>query len=584
MRSRKFDQRDYSLSFQCCFLIVLIASTAYAAANDTTPCTEATSQKGFFTGRVTDGTGKPIADATIYWGQNHVYIQYHENAATDINGFYRLEATKQRPSTSHMTVVAEGYAPIWQEDLAPGTCEHPNEVNFTLAASHELTLTVVDEKPISGVRVEPAFKTDNGQGRLPGYETIRSDSSGVVSLTDLPEPKAKIYLTRDRFKGEYFVTGIDSDVIITMAPACVIRGLVIDEQNGLPVRNFRITTIPGASQTISFSDPNGYFEIDNIPWPGSFELIISADNHPTLYAQEVIPRHPDKAETEVYFLPKPHLVKAVLIDGLTHKPISNATITSGLIRYPEFSPGPESMMDVKQLRTDEHGRFTLCEEEGSLSKDYRHWDNPHHRMRTVFINIDGYESIMIFPTNRKKYTGSSGILNIALARGASISGIYAINGQPQKDVELLLVGANRRSFGRIKIDQSGSFMWKNLPEGYYHIRGPFFKYQLKLEKAEQKIVDFTEEMGNCTFSGYAARDNKPLPNATIHIYPNSESPLREFWSLTDDHGFFYFENLKAGTYHTYPGPAHAGGGNDCGPQLVTVTKETEQDLSFFKRY
>jgi len=583
MNIRTYIHTQYAWTLPPIVLAAVLATVSFAATNDQNPCTEATSQKGFFTGRVTDSNAKPINDATVYWGQNHVYTRYHESTKTDANGFYRLEATKQRPSTSHLTVFAEGYAPFWQEDVIPGTCEDPNEVNFTLAAGHQLTVTVVDEndQPIPAVHVEPSFYGYCDQ--LPGYEILRTDANGVALLNDLPEPNVRILLARDWFKNKYFIANVDTDITVTMAPAAVIRGLVIDDQNGLPVKNFRITTIPGQSQTKCFSDPNGYFQIDNIPWPRDFELIITAENYPALYVQQAQSSRPDKAETKVYFLPKPRLVNAILIDEATGKPISHATITSALIRQPESSIERSSMMDAKELTTDEQGRFTLCDEDGSQSQDYHFGDDPHYRMRTLFINLDGYESIIIHPTERKKYLTESGSLRIVLARGASISGIYAINGRPKKDVGLFLSGANHRHFGWIKTDESGSFMWKNLPQGYYHILGPFFKYQLKLDKAEQRIVDFAEEMGNCTFSGYAAKDNQPLSNATVNIYPTFESPLREFWSRTDEHGYFHFENLRAGSYHAYPGSAYAGGGNDCGPQLVTVTENTEQDLNFSRR-
>ena len=96
--------------------------------------------------------------------------------------------------------------------------------------------------------------------------------------------------------------------------------------------------------------------------------------------------------------------------------------------------------------------------------------------------------VLITPIDRRKYLTEIGNLRIPLARGASISGVYSINGRPKNDVLLWMYGGDR-SYGQVRTDEQGHFGWGDLPARIYIIGGPSFRYRLELKKAQQKFID-----------------------------------------------------------------------------------------------
>lgn len=548
--------------------------------------------KAVFTGTVTDASGNPIEGATVYWGPDHVHPQYHEKTITDTRGRYRLQTNRTNKLQLHLTVVASGCAPLWKKNVSPGTQDRPKEVNFTLEQGHWLEVAVVDanDSPVQNVTVTPYFNHTLGVTLIPGHEPSRTDVQGWVLLQDLPANKVKLNFTGKQLTYKQITTEVDKKIIITMHRAMVIRGRVLDKESKLPITDFKVQlhgmVVPEELREGKwFSDPQGRFTLTNLQAPMSIDLVIeSRDYSYSTYVKEVDPQPPTKAEEDVHYLSRGRLTKGVLLDEATGEPMPGVIITSALIRHPEFYTinwaGPDgSLLAITQTVTDDKGEFPfLIEDEDNHYPYYYNYETK----QTLFIQVKGYEKLIIRPSDRTRYETQTGRLRIPLASGASISGIYAINGRPQRKVGIYL-RTPEQSFGWIWPGEQGRFLWEDLPGGIYTIEGPFV-YRVALEKGEHKVINLGEEMGPCTLSGWAFKEAEPLACATVTLHPEFEWQFSEFSSRTDDEGRYRFEGLKPGKYEAYPGgPIIASLPNDYGPEIVEIDGDTKQDFDFQKR-
>lgn len=552
---------------------------------------------GVFVGWVTGASGNPIAGTVIYWGLDHVYPEYHEKTTTDSWGYYWLQTNTADESQSHFTVTAEGYAPIWQDGVSPGTWQRPKEVNFTVEQGHWLEVKVVDKdgKPIPNVQVTPYFNRKYEDARLPGYQPLQTDKQGCVLLEDLPAASVRLNLTGNELTWiTGYVTEVDKQITITMNPAMIIRGQVLDKESKFPITDFRVqlygVVVPEELREGRwFSDPGGRFILTNLQVPITLELLIEAEGYPPIYVGEVEPQLPTKAKEKVYYLPPVRQIKGILLDEATGEPLLGLTITCALIRHAEFytinwNQADASLLAETQIVTNKNGEFTFFEEEGDWPKGYVYSNKTHLKIRTLFIQAKGYEKLIIRPSDRDKYQTETGDLQISLAPGASISGLYSINGQPQNKEGIYLESAEQY-FGWIWTDQEGRFHWDDLPAGTYTIRGPF-TYRVTLEKSEHKNINLGEDMGACNLFGWAFKEGKPLVRATVTLYPAFEWQFREFYAQTNAEGQYRFEGLKPGKYKAYPGPRVYGDGsgpNIYGPETIEIYSETERDFDFQKR-
>lgn len=549
--------------------------------------------KSVFTGTVTDACGAPIEGTVAYWGSDHVYPQYHEKAVTDTNGRYRLQTNRTDKLQSHLTVVAGGYAPLWKKNLSPGTQESPQEVNFTLDQGHWLEVAVVDtnDSPVHNVTVTPYFNHELGITLIPGYKPSQTDARGWVLLEDLPANKVKLNFTGKQLTYKQITTQVDKKITITMNPAMIIRGRVLDKESKLPITHFKVQ-LHGmvAPEELRrgkwFSDPQGRFTLTNLQVPISFDLVIESKNYSySTYVKEVDPQPPTEAKEDVHYLSRGRLTSGVLLDEAAGEPMPGVIITSALVRHPEFYTinwaGPDgSLLAITQTVTDDKGEFPfLIEDEDN---HYPYYDN-YETKQTLFIQVKGYEKLMIRPGDRARYKTQTGNLRIALASGASISGVYSINGQPQNKVGIYLHGVEE-DFGWIWTGQQGRFHWEDLPAGIYTIQGPF-EYRLTLKKGEHKIINLGEEMGPCTLSGCAFKEAEPLACATVTLYPAFEWQFRQFSCQTDGQGRYRFKGLRPGKYEAYPGSRFIDccNENPYDPETIEIDSNTEQDFDFQKR-
>lgn len=550
--------------------------------NSRTAQIEPLAAKGVFTGTVTDALGNPIEGAVVSWSIN-------DASTTDSEGQYRLEVDLLQKMTLY--VYCKGYAPAWKGLLAPGTQAKPKEVNFALEPGHWLIVTVVnkDGQPIPLVNVMPHFNQWLEVSRLPGHQPLQTDEQGWALLEDLPAPKVKLNLAGDELTFKQITTEVDKEITVIMDSAMIIRGRVLDKEYGFPINNFKIwlygMVVPEELRKGKwFSDAQGRFTLTDLQVPTSMELAIKAEGYPVLYAGEVMPQSPAKAKENVYYLPFGQIIKGTLLDETTGKPLAGVQITYAIIHVPEFysvnwSRKDDSLRVPLQIVTDENGEFTFLEDDEDWPDEWQ-----FERKRTLFIQVKGYEKLIIRPSNRAQYRTETGNLRIALAPGASISGVYSIDGRPQPKVNIM-ARCNGQRFGWVVTDAKGRFHWGDLPAGTYILRGPF-EYWVTLKKGEHKSINLGEDMGDCTLFGRAFKEGEPIACDTVALYPAFEWQFRQFSCLTDNEGRYHFEGLKPGKYEAYPGGRIIGSlRNDYGPEIIEIysNSDTEWDFDFQKR-
>ena len=546
--------------------------------NSQTALIKPAAAKGVFTGIVTDSLGNPIEGAVVTWSIN-------ETSTTDSEGQYRLEVNVLQKM--RLSVYRKGYAPAWKGLLAPGTQAKPKEVNFALEQGHWLIVTVVnkDGQPFPLVNVMPHFNQTLEVSRLPGHKPLQTDEQGCVLLEDLPAPKVKLNLTGDQLTFKHMTTEVDKEITVIMDSATIIRGRVLDKEYRSPISNFKIwfygMPVPEELRNGKwFSDAQGRFTLTDLQIPMSIDIAIKAEGYPVLYAGEVMPQSPAKAKENVYYLPFGQIIKGTLLDETTGKPLPDVTITYAFFRHsPYGSPFAES-----QIITDKNGEFILIEEKKQWPGNYMYSDEAYTKIHTLFIRHKGYEKLTIRPSNRARYRTETGDLRIPLAPGASISGVYSIDGRPQPKVNIMARYGDQ-NFGWVVTDAKGRFHWDDLPAGTYILQGPF-EYRVILKKGEHKSINLGEDMGDCTLSGRAFKESEPIACATVTLYPAFEWQFKQFSCRTDDEGRYHFEGLKPGKYEAYPGGRIIGTlRNDYGPEIIEIynNSDTEWDFDFQKR-
>jgi protocatechuate 3,4-dioxygenase beta subunit len=198
---------------------------------------QSTVQAGFdITGRVVDGTGKPIENASITTvKEQRVVNDYGKSVRSDADGRFKL--VHLPPQTVNVTITAKGFAP----QIVPAKIESDNaQVNVTMQPGKTLRARIVDPdgKPLTGARLS-----------IEGWRNINSltwsgtsDSDGLAVMPDAPDDAISFSISKDGYRNTIRtkLTAADEPVVVTLRPESKIHGKVIDAQARQPIESFRL--------------------------------------------------------------------------------------------------------------------------------------------------------------------------------------------------------------------------------------------------------------------------------------------------------------------------------------------------------
>jgi len=211
-----------------------------------------------------------------------VYLEGHGSSSTFAGG--RFWFTDVRQGSWLLWFYKEGYRPEVR-DINVGTNQLDIDINLTAAAVSEtgdlagrVTLAGTD-RPVEGARLSL------GEGTWQ-YQADTGDD-GTYRFADLPAGSYTLTITREgfetlRFPSVRVVPGTNAlDISLFLAPpGPVVSGLVLDEEDGRPVRF--ATVVAGGDAGLSpwndVSDATGFFELYDVP-PGEHDLWVDAPGY-----------------------------------------------------------------------------------------------------------------------------------------------------------------------------------------------------------------------------------------------------------------------------------------------------------------
>lgn len=188
-------------------------------------------------GTVTDPDGQPVAGARVAVGASR-FDSKRQVVETDDNGEYRLQKIAAGPTV--LTVSS----PDWAPDTRTVTAKRDADpADFQLEPPHTVRLRVVDPEgqPIQGVTIIPEEWRGNRSLEDP-FGRKATDADGIWEWHAAPadEIQYSIFMTGRIGVPDWQACFSASDEIqeVTMLPAIVVNGKVVDKQTGQPIDKF----------------------------------------------------------------------------------------------------------------------------------------------------------------------------------------------------------------------------------------------------------------------------------------------------------------------------------------------------------
>ncbi|MFC1601721.1 carboxypeptidase regulatory-like domain-containing protein, partial [Candidatus Sumerlaeota bacterium] len=523
--------------------------------------------KGVFIGRVTNKAGQALEGATVTWGRPSSLQRSKEKTTTDAAGNYSLEVTISERAQLLAAQYA-GCAPAWEEQLEPGTADEPREVNFTLETGHWLDVTVLDEdkRPLSGIRVYLYGKQDNAMRhyQFPGQTNSQeTNEKGFVRFDDLYYQSVQVQVSGGNRTPASRETGVDKEIVFILKPTGIIRGRLLDKERNQPITDFKVrvsgnnVSSERGRQGEAFADSQGAFVLTDLYLGSDYRLIFSAEGYIDSKEHKVKSAREAKAEEETYYLSQGADTIVELLDAAGGLPLGNAAIVTARLRsdrsshisinWHELNESYNSYYtSFQSITTDDAGRLTVAETE--------------EQQCTLFIVIEGYARLLVRPDDRSRYLGDDGIIRIGLARQATLSGTYSLDGIPVSGVEIRLsLSANNRNedFGRQRTDAEGRYRFSSLTAGSYSMRirrrlddgsSVSMNRKVTLRAGEDKIVDLVSDMGPYELYGTITDNGQPLANVSVGLSHNFDWEYGNFSLRTDADGRYRISGLREGKY------------------------------------
>lgn len=325
-------------------------------------------------GTVTDPNGQPVANASVGLGRGRFYSDY-QTVNTDDQGKYSLKNVK--PDASHLTITSPDWAPDMRA-VTPRKDAPPED--FQLGPPHTVRLRIVDPtgQPIAGVEVFVE------QWR--GIQTLTQPTSGGETNADgvwewRAAPPDEVCYTISK-QGRFGIRDsqakyLPSDEIqqITMLPAPVVLGTVLDKQTREPIKQFRY--VEGVWWEPNYDSPalqvhrahesaDGKFRFEMQSGCEKFLIRVEADGYRPVESRAILPT---ESQVELTFEMEPGTGPAGIVKLPDGSPAAGVKVAMATANQQVAIYNGEMQTDFAAGHgvTDDQGRFQMPFAEGDFA-------------------------------------------------------------------------------------------------------------------------------------------------------------------------------------------------------------------------
>lgn len=583
-------------------------------------------KEGMFIGSVTDSEGNPIARARIVWEPPNSGDGAPQETATDGEGNYRFDVKPADLELSQrlkrLEALAEGWSPQWRADVQPGPKDAPTIVNFKLDPAHWIEVEAVDKSgaAIPGLRVGLALAAewmDSSYRKIPGLpQDIKTDSAGMARVEGLPSRHLNISLS-GRGWSTASLKGAEPDTTnqVVVRPQGRIRGLVVDEQTQSPVQDFTVKThgngveVSRARVGEKQSAPEGRFELKELNEGEDYELTIESPGYLayTLLGAKAIPTD-DPSEIR-FELTKGSDLSGRIVDAASGAPLVGAMILYGRINPADLNSSTGAFnlnWSPRFYRPPFNGGlFNFQQTESAADGSFKLQD--YHQEGVLLIKAEGHGRVTVYPTERRSYALTDGVLQIPLGPAARVHGFF---NPPGYDLSVnyfglfYVVAPGRAGIAppileimeESAAEEKPRFGWENLSPGSYEllaiIREPNLADAVMLEitrrfdltEGEDRAIDLASDLGSITFRGKLRSERgEPMMSTTLTLKPLFDFAGVEYkfyLSNIPTDGSFKFPFLKAGPYSLQMRAFTGGPGTFAPTENLDIKADLERDFVF----
>jgi hypothetical protein len=355
---------------------------------------------------------------------------------------------------------------------------------------------------------------------------------------------------------------VDRRVTLSLLRWGLIRGRVLDRETGEPVQVFRIKLKKGtgyydyarSDPGEFFNAPEGLFVLKKLD-QGRIEFLVEADGYIPRWIRDASAQPEERAPVQEVRITRGRWIEGTVVDAASGALLSGARVVFGAwegdLAWDEGAFG--KIVDRQEALTDVDGAFRVREGEPG----------------TLFVRRPGYARLALPPAEWRKLLDASGRLRVALAQGATLSGVLFEDGRPSRRGFLILysprsgeAGGGREWMGNLERDEQGRFSASDLPPGEYFLEhwretpgkrtaGLSIQRPLRLEAEKENVLEFGADLGSLAFQGrLLTAEGKALNQARLTLRPEFEWAYSELAATVDaEHdGRFHFVGLRPGKY------------------------------------
>jgi len=494
-------------------------------------------------GRVTDETGKPIANASVIAGECHT-VGGFVRTKTDDDGHYIISDTPEELVEIYklyIVVEAEGYAPDRAFiDLRGDKADF--QFDFTLRKGQRIAGRVIDVytgEPVKDAVVfcnswhkdEPERLSDEekllrsifgegaGEPNFPGVleRQVPTDADGKFCMEDLPDAPLQIYVFPKGYTEvrDKIIDAGRMDLTLEVQKAGFIAGKVVDAETQKPIPQFTLRIhaprrkqendiAPGglwvrwSREGCVFTSGTGEFIGPALNPDSVVDIAVTAEG----YAPKLIERAQVKQEPEKLLikLDKAKTITGVVIDANTGKPIYEVVVRHFNdifpLRFPCHRYRWKGMRGGEVSYSKSDGSFTI----GNLGKGRQY----------LYVNHTDYAPALIYLGEKSVFA------TVPMPRGGKISGHVYKNESSVSGCEVALKMLHQiesqceehepfESVELTRTDTDGYFEFTHVASGKYSLSAGQFSFtntgflsssnvvEIELADGEEIVQDLTGE-------------------------------------------------------------------------------------------